>query len=70
MGRFIETIMAKITKRVRRANTDPDSCMGSIAFGASRIDLEDFNDAVDFLTRIGFYISFEGNKKPNQFVIE
>ena len=39
MGRFIETIMAKITKRVRRANTDPASCMGSIVFGASRIDL-------------------------------
>ena len=70
MKKFIESLMAKITKSVRRSNTDPDSCMGSIAFGASRIDLEDFNDAVDFLTRIGFYISFEGNKKPNQFVIE
>ena len=70
MKKFIETFMCKITKSVRRSNTDPDSYMGSIAFGASRIDLEDFNDAVDFLTRMGFYISFEGKKRPNQFIIE
>ena len=34
MKKFIESLMAKMTKRVRRANTDPDSCMGSLAFGA------------------------------------